>query len=60
VDLQRIGHPGGFRRPAHSVSMEDNETAADLLERAFRPDLCRGGRPSHNGRSVNYGTQKPS
>ena len=32
VDLQRIGYPGGFRRPAHSVSMEDNETAADLLE----------------------------
>jgi hypothetical protein len=34
VDLQRIGHPGGFRRPAHSVSMDDNETAAVLLEPA--------------------------
>lgn len=34
VDLQRIGHPGGFRRPAHSVSMDDNETAGDLLEPA--------------------------
>ena len=36
VDLQRIGHPGGFRRPAHSVSMDDNETAAALLERSPR------------------------
>ncbi len=40
VDLQRIGHPVAssagalcrFRRPAHSVSMEDNEAAADLLD----------------------------
>jgi hypothetical protein len=32
VELQRIGHPGGFRCPAHSVSMDDNETAAHLLE----------------------------
>ena len=40
VDLQRIGHPVGlsaaalcgFRRRAHSVSMDDNETAAVLLE----------------------------
>lgn len=34
VNLQRIGYPGGFRRPAHSVSMDDNETATDLLEPA--------------------------
>ena len=32
VDLQRFGYPGGVRHPAHSVSMDDNETAADLLE----------------------------
>ena len=39
VDLQRIGHPGGFRRPAHSVSMDDNETAADLLDTAEQPTI---------------------
>jgi hypothetical protein len=33
VGLQRIGDPGGFRCPAHSVSMEDNETASGLLEK---------------------------
>jgi len=32
VNLERTGHPRGFRHPAHSVSMEDNETAAALLE----------------------------
>ena len=36
VDFQRIGHPGGFRRPAHSVSMDDNDAAADLLEPSQR------------------------
>ena len=35
VNLQRIGNPGGFRRPAHSVSVEDNEPAAVLLEKAY-------------------------
>ena len=39
VDLQRIGHPGGFRRPAHSVSMEDNETAAALLGPGGEPRI---------------------
>ena len=32
VDFERVGYPGGFRHPAHSVSKDDNETAADLLE----------------------------
>ena len=31
VDLQRIGYPGGFRHPAHSVSMVDNDAAGGLL-----------------------------
>jgi hypothetical protein len=42
VNLQRIGNPGGFRRPAHSVSMDDNETAAVFLERGQRPGNIRG------------------
>ena len=39
VDLERFGHPCGFRHPAHSVSMVDNDAAADLLdgERIGRP-----------------------
>jgi len=41
VELQRIGHPGGFRGPAHSVSMDDNETAANLLEPSERGHLSR-------------------
>ena len=49
VNLQRIGHPValsagaqcGFRRPAHSVSREDNETAADLLEKGSEPGNIR-------------------
>ena len=43
VDFQRFGHPGGFRHPAHSVSMVDNDAAADLLDGATdRPSfvLC--------------------
>jgi hypothetical protein len=43
VDLERFGHPGGFRHPAHSVSMVDNDAAADLLDGATdRPSfvLC--------------------
>ena len=41
VEFQRIGHPGGFRGPAHSVSMDDNETAANLLEPSERGHLSR-------------------
>ena len=44
VNLQRIGHPGGFRRPAHSVSREDNETAADLLGTAEESSNIRDSR----------------
>ena len=39
VSLQRIGNPGGFRCPAHSVSMEDNDTGAHLLEFADEPSV---------------------
>ena len=39
VSLQRIGDPGGFRCPAHSVSMEDNDTGAHLLEFADEPSV---------------------
>ena len=34
VGVQRLGHPGCFRRPAHWVSMVDNDAAPDLLEPA--------------------------
>ena len=38
VDVQCMGHPGGFRRPAHSVSMVDNDAGADLLEPGENPE----------------------
>jgi hypothetical protein len=33
VQLQRVGNPGGFRRPAHWLSTGDNGLAAGLLDR---------------------------
>lgn len=41
VKPQCFGHEVGFRRPAHSVSMEDNDRAGDFLDRHQNAAKCR-------------------